>query len=69
MCSGYHNINLTFVVLYCKNLVDRCFQGNLSVYFLIYSYAAFKSNAFMVSLGTRWGFRCLKPVLRPYFTH
>ena len=26
-----------------------------------------KSNAFMVSLGTRWGFRCLKPVLRPYF--
>ena len=24
-------------------------------------------NAFMASLGTRWGFRCLKPVLRPYF--
>ena len=22
-----------------------------------------KSNAFMASLGTRWGFRCLKPVL------
>ena len=26
-----------------------------------------KSNAFMASLGTRWGFRRLKPVLRPYF--
>ena len=26
-----------------------------------------KSNAFMASLGTRWGFRHLKPVLRPYF--
>ena len=25
-----------------------------------------KSNVFMASLGTRWGFRCLKPVLRPY---
>ena len=25
-----------------------------------------KSNAFVASLGTRWGFRCLKPVLRPY---
>ena len=31
---------MTFVILYCKNLVDRCFQGNLTVYFLIYSYAA-----------------------------
>ena len=28
-----------------------------------------KSNAFMVSLGTRWGFRRLKPVLRPYSLH
>ena len=26
-----------------------------------------KSNAFMASLGTGWGFRHLKPVLRPYF--
>ena len=25
-----------------------------------------KLNAFMASLGTRWGFRHLKPVLRPY---
>ena len=25
-----------------------------------------KSNALMASLGTRWGFRGLKPVLRPY---
>ena len=24
-------------------------------------------NVFVVSLGTRWGFRCLKSVLRPYF--
>ena len=40
LISGYHDINLTFVILCCKNLVDRCFQGNLSVYFLIYSYAA-----------------------------
>ena len=26
-------------------------------------------NVFMASLGTRWGFRRLKPVLRPYFLH
>ena len=31
---------MIFVILCCKNLVDRCFQGNLLVYFLIYSYAA-----------------------------
>ena len=24
------------------------------------------SNAFLASLGTRWGFMCLKPVLRRY---
>ena len=46
--------------------MDRCFQGNLSVYFLNLLLCGLKSNACMASLGTRWGFRRLKPVLRPF---
>ena len=42
-CLRFYNVKFDICYLlfvYCKNLVDRCFQGNLAVYFLIYSYAA-----------------------------
>ena len=42
-------------------------QGKPLDLFLNLFLRGLKWNAFMASLGTGWGFRHLKPVLRPYF--
>ena len=69
MVSDFYNVKFDICYFVLQKPGGPVLPGKPHGLFLNLFLRGLISNAVLASLGTRWGFRHLKPVLRPYFTH